>query len=603
VILLFRVQGGGRYLFDRIEALAQMAGLQYTIAMGSEGIYLQLDALQPFAELAERELYTSLFFHGITASHEMPDTRPPEIPASIAPCPRCLKEMSDPKSRRYSYPFTSCKSCSNQYAFFLQYPYKRSNTLLGAIKPCSQCQEELLSNPFRRDYPLISCPACNIPVALRDGRREFWANSSQEYKQLFSMAAQALREGKRLVVQTLNGERSFSIRPFRGAKLLIANLERAKRELLLLPQELQALFTIERPTLFATLSNEEIREAIGGSIATVRAFNDGFTYLLIRELWDHPFLYYEESGEGELSIDFPLTPNTLQESHYLISKGLSLFTQGELGLLPKYIPENLKSAVVGDHLLHQGIIDRIQRFGRVEAEEITTCEKGIVEHPRTVIKEKGEGALRSVAREHTVEDRKSIGLFFSHRWQLYYLHGERGRRVADFGDLPTNLSHSISTLREGSSKLLHTFSDRFGELPESGDFWERAGAVIGIEGGYRGVVGRAMEFGGKGGVSIDCRLREGRFEYESLFASLMSYRVGGAESTLLAYSLLESLADFFSQLMGEVGRDLEVEEYLLAGKYAANTPFLSRFLRNIPSLKMNRAYPADGYNCLYGITS
>ena len=40
-----------------------------------------------------------------------------EYPVSLGLCPSCQKEMFDPSSKLYYYPFSQCAHCGGQYAF------------------------------------------------------------------------------------------------------------------------------------------------------------------------------------------------------------------------------------------------------------------------------------------------------------------------------------------------------------------------------------------------------------------------------------------------------------------------------------------------------
>ena len=569
-------------------------GIEATITQ-QKNIYIQTPHLQEAAKVLEEGLYNSIFFKGAKVAEEAKGDEVVSMPYSLGICDRCIKEMMDPTSRRYFYPFTSCATCSNQAAFAF-YPYKRANSLLLPFKPCKECQKELEQNFYRKDYPLISCADCAIAVVLRDKTKEFWANESKEFKQAFSILANALKDGKRVAIKGLGGYRTFSLHPFKGAKLLIANAALALQKLLLLPQEKRILFSIERPQIFATIGDSQLKAHIG-DIARVMAFDDGFSFLLVSLLQDEPFLFWQEGSGGDLVMEYLLEPKRYQKMEAFFFKNREFFL-GEQAALPKPL-ESQKCVVEKDAALYEGVIDKIESFPDMRCAEVIVFED-CVEHSNIKRAQIAKAALRSVLQEHNILDQKAVGFYFGEAMQFYYFN-TRAKLLFDFGKIPKDLQQKIAGLREGSDRLLKNFLDRFNVDIQQGDFWQRAARIIGIDGGYEELRLVGMQYGGKGGVSVDCEIGEDGFCYAAFYASLMSYRLAGAEAGLLAYSIFESLGEFASQQLRALGGELGASNFILAGRYITNSPFFSRFLRNIPTVKLNREFPVDGFNAIYGV--
>jgi len=95
------------------------------------------------------------------------------IPADLATCPDCLREISDPADRRYKYPFTNCTNCGPRFTIAIDIPYDRPNTTMAPFRMCPACESEYASPSDRRFHAQPNaCPACGprLWLAGPDGR-------------------------------------------------------------------------------------------------------------------------------------------------------------------------------------------------------------------------------------------------------------------------------------------------------------------------------------------------------------------------------------------------------------------------------------------------
>ncbi len=89
------------------------------------------------------------------------------VPADIATCESCERELFDSKNRRYMYPFISCVSCGPRYSIIHSVPYDRERTSMDAFEMCEKCRDEYEGASRVRTYAqTIACGECGPGVSL-----------------------------------------------------------------------------------------------------------------------------------------------------------------------------------------------------------------------------------------------------------------------------------------------------------------------------------------------------------------------------------------------------------------------------------------------------
>ncbi len=163
------------------------------------------------------------------------------LPPDIGICEDCQRELFDPASRRYRYPFTSCANCGMRFSILKRAPYTRGNTTLGNFEMCAACTEEY-NDPRDRRYQAhpLACETCGPQVQLEfpgEGREPPLRAASAIEK-----ARQLLAEGRIVALKDTGGYRLLCNASDSRA---VAELRRRKRR----PHKPFAVMAAEMPAV------------------------------------------------------------------------------------------------------------------------------------------------------------------------------------------------------------------------------------------------------------------------------------------------------------------------------------------------------------------
>lgn len=124
------------------------------------------------------------------------------LPADLATCDACRREVRDAAGRRARYPFTNCTRCGPRYTVIDGLPYDRARTTMRRFVPCGTCAAEYANPDDRRFHAEpIACPACGPTARLvdPDGRERARGDAA------VAEAAVALARGAIVAVKGLGG--------------------------------------------------------------------------------------------------------------------------------------------------------------------------------------------------------------------------------------------------------------------------------------------------------------------------------------------------------------------------------------------------------------
>jgi hydrogenase maturation protein HypF len=211
------VQGVGFRPF--VYRLANECGLTGVIANTPAGVSIEVqgeaEAVERFLERLPKEVppRTKITVLALRDAELQPETEfriaasrtDAAARALISPdgsvCEDCLRELMNPRDRRFRYPFINCTNCGPRFTIIHDIPYDRVRTSMAKFKMCAACQAEYENSASRRFHAQPNaCWDCGPQVALlgADGARKDVAEPIRE-------AARLLQQGSVVAIKGLGG--------------------------------------------------------------------------------------------------------------------------------------------------------------------------------------------------------------------------------------------------------------------------------------------------------------------------------------------------------------------------------------------------------------
>jgi hydrogenase maturation protein HypF len=189
------------------------------------------------------------------------------ISPDIATCPDCLKEIFDPKDRRYRYPFTNCTNCGPRFTIIKDIPYDRPKTTMQNFEMCPACQREY-NDPLNRRFHAQpnACPVCGPKLELVDNK-----GKTVVCEDVIQKTAELLKQGKIIAIKGLGGfllacdatdEKTVNLlrqrknRPAKPLAVMVLNIDEIKKHCEINDEEENLLKSPGSPIVLVKWRNE-----------------------------------------------------------------------------------------------------------------------------------------------------------------------------------------------------------------------------------------------------------------------------------------------------------------------------------------------------------
>ncbi|RJQ56618.1 MAG: carbamoyltransferase HypF [Nitrospiraceae bacterium] len=179
----------------------------------------------------------------------------------IAVCGECLKDITNPKDRRFLYPFTNCTNCGPRFTIINSLPYDRENTSMKKFRMCPDCRKEYNLPSDRRFHAQPdACDVCGPWISLYDCQAKPVCSKHEALEK----AVHLIRKGYIIAVKGVGGyhlicdatdEKAVSRlrkRKHREEKpmaVMFPDIDSIKREVYLGALEERAVNSVERPVV------------------------------------------------------------------------------------------------------------------------------------------------------------------------------------------------------------------------------------------------------------------------------------------------------------------------------------------------------------------
>lgn len=509
---------------------------------------------------------------------------------------------------------------------------------------CPKCEKKAFE-----DYdPFVKCVACGYSFKSSTLKYKNFAKIiTKDNERIFKNFAKVLKNGAVAKIKTFNGYKSISLmnqKNFEKIKgdfdLLCVDLGSVGKICSIGKSEILALGSFEKPILelFVNHNFLNIFPFIKNlSKVRVRLSNDLMLDIICKEVGALGSYYIilsdcDEQKQYDIEIDFDskIFKNKSLEA-IVLDDGQSVITKGDLGLVPK----------VNDGFKDISLKAFSNNFVAInDNAKIITYKRGKELPPKLDTFTLGEGdlsyeaahgAFYAVLSEHSLLDKTIAGVYFSKINNDRIMINSPKFGLVDYIIFDFNFPKTLSKLlkimkneNETSSRLVENFITKFPDFykdelkfSKMGNIYKLWGVIaimLGMQNdgdvkkGAIKLIKYAASFKGKKGPRIDYKLKKDKnkpkLDNLKAIKTAMSFKLAGIDFPTLSFGVMESFAEFASNILDDISRDYEMDGVCFNGSLFESANLINKFYtitKKNYKVYLHKEFTLDDMNLCYGI--